>query len=494
MNFEKHLFVSYAHVDDLPTPGEEQGWVTRFHHYLEAYLSQSIGEEARIWRDERLHGNDLFASEIVNQLSKTAVLLSILSPRYMESDWCLKEVDEFCKTAEAHGGLTVEDKTRVFRIMLKRIPTERRERLPHVLKDALGYEFYEEAEGRRDLPLDPSFGSGETYRRQIYFLAQDIAELIARLKQKEAGPSSTEDVCQRSVYLAECSYDQREERDKIRCELRAHGYNVLPDQLAQLPELESEYVAEVGRLLERCQVSVHLIGKSRGKVPDGPSQKSAVQLQNEIAAEHGEKSGLHRLIWIPDGLRSEQAEQQAFIEALQKVPEMQRMADLIAADIETFKNALHSMLRKLEKSAQAATVAPVGAKLVYLICDQRDRPATIPLRKLLKAKGLEVAIPVFEGNASTLRQANEELLTRCDAAVIFYGVGDEAWRRTVESDIRKGMAYRETKGALASYLYLAPPDTDDKNELIELEESNLINALQGFSEADVTPLLQSLKP
>ena len=78
MNFDKHLFVSYAHVDDLPTPGDDQGWVTRFHKYLETYLSQSIGEQARVWRDDRLRGNDIFANEIVKQFPNTAILLSIL--------------------------------------------------------------------------------------------------------------------------------------------------------------------------------------------------------------------------------------------------------------------------------------------------------------------------------------------------------------------------------------------------------------------------------
>ena len=125
MNFDKHLFVSYAHVDDLPTPGDDQGWVTRFHKYLETYLSQSIGEQARVWRDDRLRGNDIFANEIVKQFPNTAILLSILSPRYIESEWCLKEVTEFCKTAELHGGLTIDDKARVLRVMLKRIPSDR---------------------------------------------------------------------------------------------------------------------------------------------------------------------------------------------------------------------------------------------------------------------------------------------------------------------------------------------------------------------------------
>ena len=135
-SFEKHLFISYAHVDNLPTPDDNEGWVTRFHKYLETYLSQSMGEEARVWRDDKLRGNDIFASEIVKQFPKTAVLVSILSPRYIESEWCLREVNEFSKTAEINGGLTIDDKARVLRAMLKRIPAERREQLPGILKNA----------------------------------------------------------------------------------------------------------------------------------------------------------------------------------------------------------------------------------------------------------------------------------------------------------------------------------------------------------------------
>src|SRR6202162_5384432 len=141
--FEKHLFISYAHADNRTTPDDTLGWVTRFHQYLASYLTTNIGEDARVWRDDRLRGNDIFANEIVKQFPKTAVLISILSPRYIESEWCLKEVTEFCKTAEVHGGLTVDDKARVLRVLLKRIPSERREQLPHILKDALGYEFFQ---------------------------------------------------------------------------------------------------------------------------------------------------------------------------------------------------------------------------------------------------------------------------------------------------------------------------------------------------------------
>lgn len=495
MTFEKHLFISYAHVDNLPTPGDNDGWVTRFHKYLETYLSQSMGEEARVWRDDRLRGDVIFAQEIVNQFPKTAVLLSVLSPRYLESDWCLKEVNEFCKTAESTGGLTIDNRARVLRAMLTRIPADRREQLPGILRDALGYEFYQETEGKRDLPLDPSFGNGESYRRQIYFLAQDIADLIHELKQKDAAilqppipPNSKP-----SVYLAECSYDLHDDRERIRGELKAHGYNVVPDELSRLPDLETDYVTEVGRLLAQCRLSVHIVGKSRGKVPDGPSQKSAVQLQNELAASKSEGNGLRRVIWLPEGTQSDQPDQQAFIEGLQKIAALQRGADLVTADLEVLKGVIHTALQQLDEPDAGKPDSTTSTRLVYLICDQRDRSATIALRKFLKEAGLEVKIPVFEGDAATVRQANQDLLTQCDAVILFYGAGDEAWKRTVEGDLKKVKGYRGEKPMLAGYTYLAEPATDDKKELIELEEPYLLNGLGGFPEPEMAPLLNILK-
>jgi TIR domain len=493
MNFEKHLFVSYAHVDDLAAPGDDQGWVTRFDKYLETYLSQSMGEQAKVWRDDRLRGNDIFANEIVKQFPETAVLLSIVSPRYIESEWCLREVNEFCKTAELNGGLTIDNKARVLRVMLRRLPSERREQLPNILKNALGYEFYQEVDGSRELPLDPSFGSGEAYRRQVYFLAEDIADLVSKLKHKDSDAESAEVASKPKVYLAECSYDLRDDREKLRGDLRAHGYTVLPDQLARLPDLESEYVTEAGRLLDQCQVSVHLVGRFRGKVPDGSSQKSVVQLQNEVAAAKCEKSGLRRVIWLPENAHSEQAEQQAFIDELQKDASLQRGADLVTDDLEAFKGVVHATLRKLEKPAPETSQPATTAKLVYLICDHRDRPATIPLRKFLKGEGVDVVIPVFEGDAATVRQANQDLMTRCDAVVLFYGAGDEAWKRTVDNDLIKMKAYRDGKPLQASHVYLAPPVTDDKQELIELEESNLIRGLDGFKDSEMQSFLNLLK-
>ncbi|MCK7499525.1 MAG: hypothetical protein MZW92_60860 [Comamonadaceae bacterium] len=44
------------------------------------------------------------------------------------------------------------------------------------------------------------------------------------------------------------------------------------------------------------------------------------------------------------------------------------------------------------------------ARMVYLICEERDRKAAIALRRHLKEDGLEVQIPVFEGGSCRCAQ------------------------------------------------------------------------------------------
>ena len=112
MSFDQDAFISYAHIDNEPlTPGQK-GWVSQFHATLQAMLSQRLGEKARIWRDEKLDGNDVFADEIVEQFAKTALLVSIFSPRYVRSEWCTRELRKFCEVAARNGGVTIGNKSR----------------------------------------------------------------------------------------------------------------------------------------------------------------------------------------------------------------------------------------------------------------------------------------------------------------------------------------------------------------------------------------------
>ena len=160
-------------------------------------------------------------------------------------------------------------------------------------------------------------------------------------------------------------------------------------------------------------------------------------------------------------------------------------------------DAVHAALKKLEAPPPPSPAAPqeameAGSKLVYLICDERDRKATIPLRKFLKGQGFDSNIPAFDGDAATVRQSNQDLLTTADAAIVFYGIGDDAWKRAVDAEIRKSAGYRTGKAPLMPFTYLAEPSTADKTDLIDLDEPRLIDGLQGFSDAAMAEFVGTL--
>jgi len=493
---KNEIFISYAHIDNQSLTPEQKGWITRFHFSLEALLSMRMGGKVRIWRDNKLQGNDVFADEIIEQFAQTAALVTVLTPRYLNSDWCIKEVAEFCRSAEQSGGMVVENKARIFKVL--KAPVDTQESLPSVVKEALGYEFFIFEDGA-PLELDSAYGEAfaQDYNRKVGKLAWDISQLLKKL-QTHTGDSGRDKqaTAKPTVYLAECSYDRKQAREILEGELKRHGYPVLPDQ--QLPRDEEDYVAAVERFLKRSKLSIHLVGDTYGGVPDGASQKSVVVLQNELAAKRSKSDELKRVIWVPEGTRSAQAQQQAFIDALHQDAEAQIGADLITGDIESLKTSIHSTLKKLEKPEpqmpeEQATAAD-RSKLIYLICNEKDRKATVPVRKFCRGQGFEVAIPAFEGDATKVREIHQQALSNCDAVILFYGAGDEAWKMTMDNELKKMQGYRRGKPLLASYTYLADPETPGKEDLIFMEEPNLINGLGEFSDAGMAAFVLALNP
>jgi len=379
-----------------------------------------------------------------------------------------------------------------------KLPVEDTATLPPLVNQELGYNFYDKlAETDVPIELDPNDPKmTRKYQDQLARLCWDVAELLKKLKtvnsadKTPALPLDTKP----AIYLAQCSYERRETRDALETELKLMGYPVLPDR--QLPTEEATYVTEVAGLLAQCSLSIHLVGSGYGLVPDGPSQKSVGILQNELAARRSKTAGLKRVIWVPEGTQSQHPDQRYFIEQLNKDPETQFGADLITGDFETLKAAIHGSLKSLEKTASlsAQRESSTGSrKLIYLMCVEKDRPVTIPIRKLLRDRGFEVELPLFQGDAATVRRTNQELLAECDAALLFYGAGDEAWKRTMENDLKKINGFGRNKPMLASYVYVAEPATDDKKDLIELEEPNLINGLSDSPEPSFKDFLEAIE-
>ena len=490
MGFDQDAFISYAHIDNEPlTPGQK-GWVSQFHATLQAMLSQRLGENARIWRDDKLNGNDVFSDEIIGQFTKTALLVSILSPRYVRSEWCTRELREFCEAAARTGGITVGNKSRVFKVI--KTPFETAVPLPEAVQQTLGYEFFSLDNGEPQ-ELDPAFGdhARQQFLTKLSRLAWELAKSLQQLAQSgSVADANQTGSARRVVFVAECGRDQRDAREQLATELRMHGYEVLPE--LQLPLAEDALVSELKAQLERCALAIHLVGDSVGPVPDGPGGRSLVMLENQLAAERCRQGALRRIIWLPAGVVGERTEQQTFLDALQRDAALQYGADLLRGDIEALKCAMHLTLQQLDKPATPELAPAEGQQVVHVLMSEADRAASVPLLKLLRAQGLVVTIPVFVGDAGALREANAQLLSVCDALVLFYGAGDEVWKFHQQSELRKQGATGGAGRRRLEWTCLAPPSTADKQMLQQLEEPNLIDALVGLQAATLQSLLTAL--
>ena len=492
MIYEQDAFISYAHIDNEPIAAGQKGWVTQFHATLQTMLSQRLGERARIWRDDKLDGNDIFADEIVEQFNRTALLVSILSPRYLRSEWCTRELQEFCAAVERGGRLGATNKSWVFKVV--KTPVDPGTPLPVPMQATLGYEFFEE-DGGAPRELDPAFGdwARQEFLSRISRLAWSLAQSLQQLRAAAAaaaadatapaGAAAPLQFARPAVYLAHCGRDLAEVREQLATELRMHGHEVLPTQ--PLPQTEELLVPEVDALLARCAVAVHLVGRSVGPVPDGPSGRSLAMLQNDCAARRCEHSELRRIIWLPAGVSGERPEQQAFIDALLRDAALQRGADLLRGDVEALKSTLHRALKPADPPSAVRIAMPraPGQRRVHVLMCETDRTASVPLLKRLRAQGLQVSIPVFVGDAAALRKANAELTAECDGLILFYGAGDEVWKFHQQSELRKQAALRGAAPGTAEWTWLAAPLSADKELLQLLGDAHLLDGLASPTDA-----------
>ena len=92
MNFEGDVFISSAHLDNIGLVEGHKGWVANLHRALEIRVAQLMGKQSRIWWDPKLRGNDVFAETLIDRLRRVAALVSVVSPRYVKSEWGRKEL------------------------------------------------------------------------------------------------------------------------------------------------------------------------------------------------------------------------------------------------------------------------------------------------------------------------------------------------------------------------------------------------------------------
>ncbi len=490
VSFEGDAFISYAHLDNVELIEGRKGWVANFHRALEVRVAQLLGKHPQIWRDPKLAGNDFFAETVIERLQHVASFITVLSPRYVKSEWTRRELSEFWKAAERQGNVRFGDKGRIFKVLKTPIPLDLH---PTELKALLGYEFFKvDPETGRVHELDEVFGpeAQKDFWLKLDDLAHDICGLLEVLATP--GVSSSEPANRVQIFLAETTSDLREQREAIRRDLLQHGHMVFPSRT--LPLVASELKETLREDLSQCEVSIHLVGKNYGLVPEGGAE-SMVEIQNEMAVERAEQGTLTRLVWIPAGLDVQDERQRKLIERFRVDPRMKN-ADLLENSLEDLRTVYHEALKRLLQSQRAEpepSPVPAGeVRQVYVIYDQRDADAAAPWTEFLFKQGFEVIRPVFEGDEAEVREYHEENLRSCDGVFILYGKPGELWLRRKLREIQKTRGYGRTKEIAAVGICMLPPRTPEK-ETFQTHEGIVISQLDGFSSSALTPFVSRVR-
>src|SRR5262245_6283169 len=283
--FEADAFISYAHLDNIELIEGRKGWVANLYRALDVRVAQLLGEDAHIWWDPKLQGNDYFADTLGERLQRVAALVAVVSPRYVKSEWGRKELTLFCQAAHRQVGVRVGDKSRIFKVL--KTPVALAEHPPE-LEALLGYEFFKiDPETGKVRELDEVFGpdAQRDFWRKLDDLAHDLCATLKLLNQEalvtdpEREPSTT-------VYLAVTTGELKDEWLAIKRDLEQHGYAVLPDR--PLPLDHAQAAEHVRADLDHCQMAVHLVGSTYSLVPEG-GRESLIELQYELAVQRAAK-------------------------------------------------------------------------------------------------------------------------------------------------------------------------------------------------------------
>lgn len=520
MPFTYDIFISYAHLDDRSPFGDEKGWIDLLHERLSLMIGQRLGSELPIWRDDHnLQGNDELQGAIGEGVTHSLLLIPVISPRYVQSDWCNREMDAFHTGELPPQAAAPGFRSRVFKVIKTPLPEHLKNLEPEQIRNLIGYQFYGEDESDGLLHEFSSDPKDKSYWATLNRLVSDITKTLIELKYSSNSPPAAVAASAPSlvgpatvtptatavvapngaevaklVYLAETTSDLTKERELVRDELRQRGHGVLPEQKLPLEELKQTEEA-VRADLARCALSVHLVGTRYGSTPEDDA-RSVVRIQEELAAERGASNpAFLRLLWMPPGLATPTLEisderQKSFIAELQT--RVTAGAELLQTSVEDLKTRI---VEKLNPRAKTLTRADRHSKLkqVYLICENRDRSLVRPIKEYLFKQNFEVITWLDEGTADKLMEYHHKNLRECDAALIYFGSGDEPWVRKNLEDLEKAYGYGREEDWVANAVYVGAPPNEQKEDFLTHLVPYVIRNFSSFDPNDLHDFVDAVQ-
>lgn len=471
------IFISYAHNDDLPWPGAKQGWVSTLVDFLSTRLTERLGRKEMwsLWFDQfrtSLNQHQQIDSQISDALEQSAILLVILSPGYITSEWCDRERSTFLSQVKKRS----RSGSKVFVINKEFLDS-----IPQELCTAGNYQycFWEQSEKNgmhilgTPIPTPEEIKYYNLVTDLTMALEKEMKELKARnmmvidSKIKMKGTDNSP-----KVYLAEVTDDI----DDFRCDVQRYlvqaGINVVP----AIPYSRSAdaFVLEMEKDLKDCSCFVQLLSNLPGKKAPG-SDKSYPMIQYLQAV----KSTLPVLQWRhPDlSLSSVTSPDQRMLLDLETV---------MVESIESFKQEIKKVAIPEKKKNPVKHMQT----LIFVNHDSSDQILANEVKNMLVRNGSGWVQPLFNEPPSKIRESLERYIIECEGMIIIYGSTPVEWVQNQLFQYRKIIIKREQPIKVLA-IFQGPPEKKEPLN-IALPGMELLDCQDGAYEGVIRDLLDKI--
>lgn len=474
---EHDVFISYAHLDNRPfRPNEiESGWVSRFDYVLSNLLSTELGRPARIWRDKTMDSNDYIWGTIEENMMKSLAFILIISPSYLNSQWCPKEVRTFIERKPVRVG----NKSLIFKVVKQpfepnKVPPD----LKSLFEDVLATDFFEpDQNSGKARVFNAEFGDKweQIFYQKVDFLAQEIAEIVEKARSEKPGEAATfgngkareeasvlKPFLGTTVYMSEPSPDLWKDYLEIRRDFIKRGATVLPSVDSAKPENIGEYEAAMLEDLKKCNLIVHFVGSDDDQYSDA-NDRSLVELQMDVAARYQTEANCPRLIWLPQNVEPTTERRREFISGLSQITS--RDVDLLRTSFE-LKNEMERTLLGKPESHTEAPVQTSGDKStpkIYVLSDNADAESSAALVDKLFQNGCEVWTVSPSGEGADLIEEHKWYLINCDAALVFWDKAPTFRVRAMMSELQRIMDNGRDRDFKAKGVFIAGDSAEKAN-------------------------------
>jgi hypothetical protein len=493
MSYKYDVFVSYAHVDDDPLIGVQEGWVSTLKNNLEKELARRLGrkEKAIVWMDHNLSGHEPLTPAIMQAIRESATLVIIASEGYRASSWCSRERKAFLNHVK-------ERKRGDSRIFLVERDEIAREDLPDELQDLLGYRFWvrdHNGEPPRTLGIPVPRPEEQEYYRRLNKLSYDLAAEIKRLRNlpEDVPPNPLGPTVGPKIFLAEVTDDLDMLREEVESYLLQAGFQILP-QIRYSYVDPTAYQGAMERDLKNCRLFVQLLSEVPGKKLPGSEQRlAALQYQQALL------SGQPILQWRNRSLKLEMVTDAKHLELL-------RMGSVQAGSLEEFKERIRDEAncppknvadeKSKRKVASKATCLDadrsLGAPppLVFIHTDSTDHRLAQDLSDLLVKHRVGAVLPLSQGKVEEIRTDIEENLHFCDGVIFLYGSTSVGWvRQQLKLSVKTLWKREQPLRGMA--ICEAPPEPKADPGVI-LPGMIILNCRQGWNQQELLDFIDRL--